>query len=124
MKKPKKLNVKAFVIASLRRASYRWPARNEALNRARVSRGIYKCEQCGKHFKKKEIQLDHIEPVVPVTGYTNLDDYAHRLLCNADGYSVLCIADHEVKTLHENLARKIIKGEKPKKKRSAKKRKK
>ena len=108
-KKKKILNRKAFVIATLRRASYRWPARNEALARARVSRGLYKCEMCGEIFKKKEIQLDHIEPVVPVTGFTTFDDYVERLLCDASGYQVICEREHAVKTLHENLARKILK---------------
>ena len=39
--------LKSFVIATLRRASYRWYSRTEALKNARVSRGLYKCESCG-----------------------------------------------------------------------------
>lgn len=114
--KRKFLNPRAFAIATLRRASYRWPPRNEALARARVSRGVYKCEECRNLFKKKEIQLDHIDPVVPVTGFTNLDDFTYRLLCDASGYATICLTCHATKTKMENTARKILKTKKTRKK--------
>ncbi len=51
------LDLKAFVIMILRRGSYKWYARTEALRAARISRGIYRCAHCKLEFKKKEIQL-------------------------------------------------------------------
>lgn len=99
--------LKGFIIATLRRASYRWPERNKALARARVERGLYKCESCGIVTKKANIQLDHTRPVIPVTGFTNWDDYITRLFCKASDFSVICKACHIVKTSIEAKLRKI-----------------
>lgn len=82
---------KSFVIATLRRASYRWPARNEAIKKARIERGLYICNGCKQIFSSKQIQIDHIEPIIPVDkGFTTWDDYIKRLFCDADGFQVLC----------------------------------
>ena len=98
--------VKNFAIAALRRASYRWPYRNLALKAAKVARGLYKCNICARQIKRKELQLDHIEPVVPVTGYTTLDDYATRLFVFAHGWQTICVHCHDFKTAEENKLRK------------------
>lgn len=109
-RKPKKYNKKTFVIASLRRASIRWPPRNEALKLARVSRGLYKCSSCGLVFKKKEVHLDHINPVVsPEHGFTGYDDFIERLFCEAEGFQLLCKNCHQIKTLLEDELRKVYK---------------
>jgi hypothetical protein len=124
VKKP--INIDAFVKIKLRRASVMWPARNEAKSRARVSRGNYKCEACGSIKKAKEIELDHKDPVVPLTGQImrldgsriDYNAYIDRLFCPADGFSVLCINCHTSKTETESEMRKHYRNEKkPKKKR-------
>jgi hypothetical protein len=58
--KPKRSNLKSFIINSLRRATYRWPPRGEALKWARKEKGSYVCAHCNELFKNKEICLDHI----------------------------------------------------------------
>lgn len=93
---------KSFVIASLRRASLRWPARNEALKLARIERGSYKCASCNDSFGRTEIHLDHIKPIVNLKGFTNWDDYIKGLLEEPQGFQVLCIACHMTKTGLEN----------------------
>jgi len=112
MKKPKKVKsheeiLKAFIIASLRRASYRWPPRNQAMTDARLSRGIYKCASCQGTFSKKDIQLDHKDPIIPVTGWDGWEGFINRLFCKAEGYQVVCSSCHSVKTLVENTERKM-----------------
>ena len=121
MKEPKVKKVKSpeqirkdFVIATLRRASYRWFSRSEALTRARISRGVYKCEMCLQPFPKKEVHLDHIHPIVPVTGFDTWDGYIERLFCNVDGFSVLCENCHYAKTSVETSQRKINRDKKKK----------
>ncbi len=98
--------LKSFVIATLRRASYRWYSRTEALKNARVSRGLYKCESCGAVEKKANVQLDHISPIVPTTGWDTWDGFINRLFCEISGYQVLCSVCHTVKTRVEGELRK------------------
>lgn len=109
---------KAFAIQTLRRASYRWLGRYTALKNAKIGRNQYICRECGpdKIYPKKEVQLDHIESVVPTTGWEGFDSFIDRLLVDESGYQVLCKKHHEIKTLAENGIRK----ENAKKKRAAK----
>lgn len=103
------LNVKAFVIASLRRASYRWPPREEARRRVKVDRNQYRCEKCNKIFTRKETKIDHIKPVVDVTGFESFDKYIERLFCDVSGFQILCKKDHDEKTKEENQIRRNVK---------------
>lgn len=101
---------KSFTIASLRRASYRWPARSQAANAAKVSRGVYTCNMCKQETRNKDKIVDHIAPVVdPVKGFIGFDDYVDRLFCDADGFQVLCKTCHAIKTKQENDLRKETK---------------
>ena len=107
-KRKKGQNKRSFAIAALRRASLRWPARSEAIRKARVDRGLYKCASCLGLFKNGEFQLDHIKPVVDIKKeQTTMDDYIDSLLCDVDGFSVLCHPCHEGKTLIENNMRVV-----------------
>jgi 5-methylcytosine-specific restriction endonuclease McrA len=102
-----------WLTQKLRRLSYSWPPRKEAIKEARVSRGKYKCHSCsGENFGPKEIQLDHTIPVIdPHTGFTTWDDYIERLFCDSDNFKILCIECHKAKTFRENLIRKSVKTE-------------
>lgn len=124
--KPKKsINIDAFVKGKLRRASIFWPARTEAKNRSRVSRGRYKCEECQSILKSQEIELDHKEPVIPLSGMILRPDgsgridynaYVDRLFCSADNFAVLCIQCHSIKTELEGKVREHHRDIKKKKK--------
>lgn len=129
----------------LRRLSYMWPERKYTKVNARVSRGKYVCSHClieglDVLWGPKDISLDHVNPVVPVTidsdseyilklintpktldilkcRESELKDmmrafiFITRLFCKADGFQVLCHEHHDLKTLEENELRKIIKEE-------------
>lgn len=96
-----------FVKNTLRRASYRWPWRNIAMNRARVGYGVYQCEKCEGLVRPIEKELDHVLPVVrPSAGFEGWDMYSLRLLCGADGFEILCRDCHGTKTRGENERRK------------------
>lgn len=105
----KTFNKKAFIIATLRRASYRYPGRNEALKRARVARGLYLCNYCKKVFPRKQVKVDHIIPVVGLQGFVSWDEYIDRMYPEPEGFQVLCEFDHNIKTKLENQARKLHK---------------
>lgn len=92
---------------AIRRISYRYPARYTAKVNARVERGKYKCAVCGGIFPNKEVQLDHVEPVInPMTGFVDWNDYINRLFVDVDGWQVLCLADHKSKSIAENVKRR------------------
>lgn len=116
----KKQNLKSFIIQVLRRGSYKWKPRTEALKRARISRGVYKCNMCEGEFKRKEMHIDHIKPVIDYKGFTTWDDYIDRLFCDVDGFQVLCAPCHDNKTSIENEIRKSRKKPLTKKKKSGK----
>lgn len=105
-------NFKSWMISQLRKASYRYPARNEALKRARVDRNQYKCAHCGNIFGRKDVQIDHIVPVVKLQGFTGWDDYITRMFCPVEGYQVLCKEDHAKKTEQERTQRILTKKKK------------
>lgn len=82
--------LKAAVFSALRRLSYRTPMYAEAKRRARIKRGKYRCAGCGKLFGPKQIAVDHIAPVVNITGFKTFDEYIKRLLVSPDKLQVLC----------------------------------
>lgn len=105
--------LKQFLINTLRRASYRWPFREEARRRNKVDRNQYTCEQCKGVFTRKETQINHKEPVVdPKIGWVNLDVYAERLFVGADLFELLCVPCHDKLTEEQNKERKEVKADK------------
>jgi len=104
--KKKKSEFFNFVKNTLRRASYRWKPRGEAEKLARVDRGLYKCAHCEGIFKRGEVELDHVDPVIAIKeGFTNWDDFITRLFCDVDGYQMLCKGCHDAKTMIEDTLR-------------------
>ncbi len=99
-------NLKSYLIAWLRRGSYRVPARNEAKTLARISRGLYRCNICGGSFPNGEFAIDHIIPVIDIsTGFTTWDSFINRLFVDATGLQLLCHTCHDEKTKLENKGR-------------------
>lgn len=122
------IDLKQWVIWTLRKASYRWPPRQEALHNASVSkadylkrpgekvsklvRNFYRCSKCFRVFSRKGVSIDHIEPVVdPRKGWQGFDVYIKRMFCAVYGFQVLCSTCHDAKTAKENIVRKKYKAE-------------
>lgn len=95
-----------WLTPQLRRISRMWPPANEALDRAKVAPGRFRCAGCEDVFKRDEVHRDHIEPVVPVTGTASTQDLISRLFCFADGYQILCEGCHGLKSQQENTERR------------------
>jgi hypothetical protein len=94
-----------YVKNALRIATYKWPYFHMAMSRQRLERGLYQCESCKGSFGPKEINRDHVEPVIAVTGWVNWEEYIKRLFVKSEGIQILCIACHENKTATENIMR-------------------
>lgn len=96
-----------YVKNALRIATYKWPYFNMALTRQRKDRGLYECESCKSCFGPKEINKDHIVPVIDVQkGFTTWQDYIDRLFVNSEGIQILCLSCHTSKTGVENEIRR------------------
>lgn len=102
----KTMTKKTWIMASLRRASYRWPPRAQIEREARRERGKYECAVCKELFKAKEYAIDHLQPVIPydgfpihpVTGGLDWTIIIDRLFCDKENLQIICHADHSVKS--------------------------
>ena len=100
------MKLQRWLIPKLRRLSLYFPAHSEAVNRIKVKRGVYKCPKCQKKLKRKEIQVDHITPVIPLEGFDSWDGLINRLFCDSNELKALCKSCHHIKTQKENKKRK------------------
>lgn len=119
MKKPEwtKARWNSYVKGVLRKGTVRYPPRYEALNAAKTIKKInvgsgrmaqhYACHNCGNDYPLTNVVVDHIEPVVAVTGFTNWHDVVIRMFCGVEGLQVLCKTCHKIKSNEENALRKL-----------------
>lgn len=105
-----------------RRLSSSWPPKENVKDAAKVAPALHKCSKCGslnyegdsqKNFDKyvaqfpdavvnfDGIEIDHIVPVIEVTGWTNWNDYFDSLFCPEENLRALCNKCHSAKTLNE-----------------------
>ncbi len=71
-----------------------------------------KCQDCGEFEAKSNVQVDHVEPVVPInSSFENmtLDDLVNRMWCHESKLQLLCKPCHTVKTKSENKERRLLK---------------
>jgi hypothetical protein len=114
--KPKPIHIQRniFLKSKLRSLSQKWAPINEAYKLARIERGQYLCAICKKAFHYSNINKDHIEPVIPLTGAVlqqngemDWNEHIPRLLCNTNEIQIICTLCHDSKTLAENYMRVI-----------------
>jgi 5-methylcytosine-specific restriction endonuclease McrA len=55
------------------------------------------------------MQIDHIEPVTPLTGWVNLDTFVTRLKVPAEEMQAICKPCHKSKSGEENETRRTSK---------------
>ena len=115
----------SFIKSTLRKGTTRWPPKYEVLNAAKRGKQVntqtgrtaehYECNLCHHCFPAKLVVVDHIDPVVPLSGFTSWDDVIRRMFCDASGLQVLCKTCHSLKTKEENAQRKLYKNNNNKK---------
>jgi len=74
-----------------------------------IRRGIYLCAGYIREpheARAKDVVVDHIDPVVPLTGVVSWDDTIKRMFVEIDGLQVLCRTCHNKKTKDERQRRK------------------
>lgn len=108
---------RSFITSILRSGSRRWPPKYQCLNEAKTDKKInpksgrlaqhYQCAKCEEDFPAKEVQVDHIKPVVdPKKGFISWDVFIERLYCERKNFQVLCKICHSKKTKKETSDRK------------------
>ena len=108
----------SFIKGGLRSLSVKWPPRYECLNEAKTVKKInsktgrlaqhYRCNSCKQEFPGKEMQVNHIVPVIPTSGFVSWDSVVERMFCEKIGLEALCIPCHKTITKEENDERKSI----------------
>ena len=71
---------------------------------------FYKCSDCKELVKSTEIQVDHIQPVIPLNGNLaemTLNEYALRVFKSK--CQLLCTVCHKLKSKSENSQRRKFK---------------
>jgi hypothetical protein len=109
-------NRNTWAKGQLRRASLKWPAKEEAFRRSRTERGVYECNWCKRGFSRQEVVADHINPVRALDSdkELNWNDFIQNLLCDVEGYQIMCKPCHELKTKTEVKIRTSYRQEKKK----------
>lgn len=98
---------KAFIKSGLRSLTSRWGPKYIVKKEARVARGKYTCAG----YKRKphvvtasvlvkgrrinNVEINHIVPVVPSSGFDSWDGIIKRMFCEKDGFEVLCRECHQ-----------------------------
>ena len=107
----------SFIKSALRSASQRWPPRYSSLNDACIGQKVnpksgrlakhYKCGDCKEFFPAKDVQVDHIKPIIdPVIGFQTWDILIENLFCEKENLQVLCKKCHLIKTNAEKALKK------------------
>lgn len=66
----------------------------------------YPCAHCHEYFVRRNLNLDHIEPVVePQSGFTDWNSYVERAYCGPEGFQHLCLPCHKAKSKTEGQLR-------------------
>lgn len=60
---------------------------------------------CGGEFVAASVEIDHVKPVVPVSGRGSIQELAERHCVDVDGLQALCEKCHSKKTVAENALR-------------------
>jgi len=92
------------------------PLRKEAMEIAKCPRkkgpkggARYRCAKCKKDFGSWEVEVDHIDPVIPLERLArglSWGDIENRLFCDLSNLQVICKDCHAKKNRKEMAARK------------------
>jgi 5-methylcytosine-specific restriction endonuclease McrA len=104
------------IVSALKRAFSRSTVRYEVLMESKCPRkkgpkggARYRCISCRDDFDLRGVQVDHIEPVIPVTIKAKdmtWDEIVARLYCEPANLQVLCKKCHKKKSQSENRRRR------------------
>ena len=108
--------LQGFIVGVLRAGHKRWPFKYEVKNEAKTEKRVnpstgrvaqfYTCASCEKEYTNKEVEVDHISPVVdPKVGFVDWNTFIARLFSPKENYQLLCKACHKIKSNKEKRQR-------------------
>ena len=71
-----------------------------------------KCDSCGTHIAKSDVEVDHIIPVIPLDKSLleiTWDELVNRIWCDSSNLQGICENCHKCKTKEESLLRRNFK---------------
>lgn len=103
----------SFIRSALRQKSRWWkPITQCKMDARRPYKGPnkrqkfeYLCNECGKWFPEKKINIDHIVPAGSLNSFEDLPGFVERLFCEVDNLQCLCETCHDKKTKLEKNAK-------------------
>lgn len=114
--------LQGYIIGVLRRGFSRCWSRRFVLEAAKAvylegnrRRVHFRCACCSMMYDRKEVQVDHIIPVIAMAGFDNFDAIIARMYCGPEGLQVLCKSCHKLKSKDEAGVRALARPKKPKK---------
>lgn len=127
----KKFILSAYMKNAVRRLSYKFRSRSEALIAVRIPRPadwpnkrvqyVVPCSKCGELFEQGDTQCDHIEPIIPVSGWPSapksdlyscqeedkdMNVLVYRTFVPATRLQIMCKPCHKEKSALENATRR------------------
>jgi hypothetical protein len=114
----------SFVKGALRGACSKWGPISTCKRAASTRRGFYRCCACqeeipatlpsvyasgkkkGQAYRRKNAIVDHIEPIVPTSGWVGWDSVVERMFVEVDGLQLMCHKCHQLKCAEERKERK------------------
>lgn len=95
-----------FIRSNLRLMSRKWAPRRHALSACRRPsqsenkrlKFEHQCSKCLQWFPQKKVEVDHVIPTGRLLAFDDLPGFVERLLCEVDGFVVLCEQCHQDKT--------------------------
>lgn len=99
---------RSMIMSALRSASRWWKPSEACIAKQRIGRGKYQCPLCPAIVPLNQMKRDHIDPVIPVTGFTSWSDVVTRMFGQEDNYNGICKTCHSEKTLGENRERRRL----------------
>ena len=110
----------SFIKSALRAKSRFWKPISEVLKKAKIGRGVYRCNVCKQEVpvshvvngkRRKNVQIDHVNPVITEEGFVDWNRFIENLFCEEDNLQAICSACHDEKTKQERMTRTQIKKE-------------
>jgi len=114
----------SMIKSLLRAGSRRWAPISQCDRNATVRRGVRRCAGCQEEVKvttvidgkrKKNTSIDHIVPIVPVTGFRSWDEVIENMFCEIEELQLLCLPCHKEKSKLETAERAAARRAKKKK---------
>jgi 5-methylcytosine-specific restriction endonuclease McrA len=107
----------SFITSTLRAGARRWQPKYDTLNESKTEKKVnsktgriaqhYRCGLCQQEFTSKDMEVDHISPVVdPIKGFQTWDIFIDRLFCEAGNLQAICKPCHLLKTNKEKQEKK------------------